>query len=426
MRLQKAQHQFKNLFISFSAWQTYSLFISEIANAGLWFLTTIILTRILGSEGFGVFTFYIRFTTFVQLFYRLGLFYGASLVLPHERDPQRSREIVGASLLLGMGVGIAFGISVFIFSFFVDSLFDISIAKVFRWITPVLIFFPIQALIRQIDRGLGQVSNIVLINVVPQVSFMFLVLIGYFGGFLSVEYSVITNALAIAGTCLGIGIRLKPSFQNLGHSFKILLEKTKSYGIYAYLVELTDQAASSLNSVLIPWFTSTTDLGFYTLAQALVLPITKMSYSIGMVFFKRLANSDSIPGKILWINFAWLFGSCVVIWLAADFLITHLFGPEYYAVSPLILPSIGMAFFVGAYQIYTFFLTAHEKRYVSYLSLILFPLNLIGNYWLISEYQIQGAMTFQWLRGVIWFVLIWAYYYWLIRKNKLKLEAVQD
>jgi O-antigen/teichoic acid export membrane protein len=410
--------QIKQFLFNLTAWKTYSLFISEIANAGLLFLSTILLTRWLGSEDFGVFSFYLRFTTFLQLFYRLGLFYGASLILPHEKDTQRSREIIGASLLIGWAVGIAFSLSIYIFSFFVDSLFHVNVANVFRWITPALLFFPMQALIRQVDRGLGQVSNIILINILPQISFLIFILLGQYANSLSVDYTIIINAATVALTCLLVAIRLKPSFANLHQSIKQMMVKSKSYGIYAYFVELTDQAATSLNSILIPWFASTTELGFFTLAQGLVLPITKMSYSIGMVMFKRLATSLVIPRRILVVNFSWLGLSCAAVLLLSDFLVTFLFGSEYLSVIPLVLPSVLMAFFVGAYQIYTFYLTAHEKRFVSFLSLALFPLNVIGNYWLIENYQVQGAMTFQWIRGLVWFVLILVYYKWLVKTNR--------
>lgn len=420
--IQKIQ-QLRTVLLNANSRRTYSLFATELANAGLLFFTTVILTRFLGKDDFGVFAFYLRFTAFLQLFFRLGLFYGASLLLPQEKDPQRSRQIVGASLLISLLVGLAFSLSVFIFSFWVDELFHVKIGLLLRIISPGLILFPMQSLVRQIDRGLGIVSNILLINLLPQLSFLLLVYFAYLFGFLTVEISIIGNVATIVISCIYIFFRYNPSFANLQQSLKLLVAKSKSFGIYAYFVELTDQATSSLSSVLIPWFATTTDLGFYTLAISLVMPITKMSYSIGMVQFKEMALSPTISKRILFVNYLWLIISCSAEYFLIDWLVVTLFGIDYQPVAELKNLIVGVAFFSGAYQIYTFFLTAHEKRFVSFLSLILFPLNLIGNYWLIKNYRIEGAMVYQLWRAIIFFVFIWAYYIVLVKKiNKKKVE----
>ena len=420
--IQKLQ-SIKAMLFNPSSWRTYSLFVTEIGSAGLLFLTTVVLTRFLGKDDFGVFAFYLRFTAFLQLFFRLGLFYGASLLLPQEKDPQQARQIVGASLLIGLGVGVAFSLSVFIFSFWVDQLFNVKIGVLLRIISPGLILLPMQSLVRQIDRGLGIVSNILIINLVPQLSYLILVYIAYLAGFLTVELSVIGNVVTIALSCFYIFFRYRPSFINLKLSMKKMIQKSKSYGIYAYFVELTDQATSSLSSILIPLFATTTDLGFYTLALGLVMPITKMSYSIGMVQFKQLALKPSIPKRILVINYLWLIISCSAVYLLTDWLVVTLFGPEYQPVAQLKELIVGVAFFTGAYQIYTFFLTAHEKRFVSYISIILFPLNLAGNYLLISVYKTEGAMVYQLWRALIFFVVILAYYIWIVKNKKVQNDS---
>jgi len=372
--------------------QTLSLYFSQILALILGAFISVINTRALGPEGYGILSFFLSITSFTVLFFRFGFFSSSGLLIAQTKDELKERELIGASVVIGLFIGLLYSTFIYLFSFFVDEIFHTDVSWIFRWTAFMLIAFPLTMLIPQIGRGTNKIEKLSLYNIFPKIIYLLgaLVLLKIIQ--VKPFHFILLNIFATTmGVLVVIGL-FRPVFRNMKENLKNIWNVNKEYGFHLYLGQIADQSTYQLDRIFISYFVDTTQLGFYTLAMAITTPMVGLSRALSMSLFKKFVDMERIPKKVIWYNFLWL-ASCVIgLTIFGKFIVVLLFTEKFLPVVPLIFPLALASFFQGMYQPYGMFFESKGKgKWIRNNSYITSLMNLVGNIILIPTYGAYGA-----------------------------------
>ena len=321
----KAVIELKGYVFSKTAKQTVILYTSQILLIVLGIVTSSLNTRILGPKDYGILAFFGTLTGFSVLFFRFGFFSAGGLLLAQEKEESKEQKLIGTLVLIGLGVGLSFALFIFISSFFVDPIFHTNIGGILRILSPLLIVLPFSLLIPQIGRGTNKITNLSWFNVIPKVLYVagLLVLINLV--YVSVTTLILLNLSATIIAVATIVYRFKPSFDKLEKNFRKIWSKTKEYGVHLYWGQIADQSSYKLDGIFITYFVNTTQLGFYSLSNAITSPLAMLSQSLSASMFKGFASRNRIPRRVVQLNFLWLLAGVIGLVLFGRFIVVFLF-----------------------------------------------------------------------------------------------------
>jgi O-antigen/teichoic acid export membrane protein len=130
-RIKETITDFNNLARSKPAKQTSMLYGSQIIVLFLGIFTGVINTRSLGPIDYGILAFIVALIAFVSLFFEFGFFSAGARLLALANTEKEERSIIGGLLVITIGIALSFSLSIFIFSFFVDSIFKTEIGGIY-------------------------------------------------------------------------------------------------------------------------------------------------------------------------------------------------------------------------------------------------------------------------------------------------------
>ncbi|MFA4827509.1 MAG: flippase [Candidatus Shapirobacteria bacterium] len=375
---------------------TFWLFFGEISSRVLRAAIVIYAARVLGAEGWGVFSYAITLAAFFTIFSDIGL--SAMLTRESSKNPELISKYLSTSFFIKL---ILMAISIVLMIF---------IAPIFTKITAAKTLLPIVALILAFDglrefafslnRAIEKMESEALVKILTNV------LIVVFG-FAFLVYSKSAKSLAfsyVLGSAFGFFMMvwiLKPYFKNLVSNFsKNLVWPIFSAAWPFALAGFLGGIMINTDTIMLGWWRTAKEIGFYSVAQRViqiiyVLP-TLLSTSI-FPTFARLAQNDNNKfreilqksiGVVMMVGLPLIFGGII---LSKD-LILILFGSEY-------LPSI-TAFKILLLTIFLIFpgmlignaLFAYnqQKNFIGFIALGAIG-NVILNYLLIPKYGIEGS-----------------------------------
>lgn len=410
-RINQKITDFTNLARSKPAKQTSMLYGSQIFVLFLGIFTGVINTRFLGPIDYGILAFIGALIAFVSLFFEFGFFSAGARLLALANTEKEERSFIGGLLVITIGIALSFSLSLFIFSFFVDSIFKTEIGGILRIISILVSIYPFQYMLQQVCQGANRIETLSAYNVMPKIWYLIgaLIVITFFK--LSVILALLlTLSGVIFATVLTIS-SLKPNFYNLNENIALIWKETKEYGFHVYCGRVAAVSAYQVDKIFISYFVNTTWVGFYSLAMVLTSPMVMFSQSLFRSMFKDFAKADRIPKKAIYFNFLWLLSCAVGITLLGKYIVIILFSEEYLQ-SMLLIPILaGTSFFHGLCQPYIFYISAQGRgkflRNVGYVFMIV---SLTSNFALIPSFGAIGAAYATCLTNVIAFILYYLYY----------------
>ena len=414
--------ELKGYLFSKTAKQTLTLYASQMLLAILGMVTSSLNARILGAKDYGILAFFFTITGFSILFFRFGFFSSIGLLLAQEKDKNKERELIGASILIGLLVGISYSLFIFISSFFIDSIFRTSINHILRIFSPILVILPFQMLIPQIGRGTNEIYHLAWFNIIPRCLYIIGVVSILLLGLIQIKVSTLI-LINLISTFVGFTViiyNFKPLFNNLKENLKKICQKNKEYGIHLYWGQIADQSTYNLDGIFITYFVNTTQLGFYSLARAITSPMVMLSQSLSTSLFKDFASRERIPEKVIQLNFLWLLVGTTGLALLGRFIVVLLFTDKFLPVVPLILPLALAAFFQGMYQPYGFLAAKGEGKWIRNVAYAEAISNIIGNVFLIYFFGAFGAAVASAISKFVHWMMLKYYYKKFLSKRRGK------
>lgn len=383
---------FANLAKTKTAKQTGILYGSQILVMVLGLMIAPIVTRTLGPEKYGVLTFVLAIVFFIALFFEFGFFSAGARLLALSKNKKKDQELIGTLILITSGISFSFFLALFIFSFFVDSIFHTSASNILKTISVLAAIIPFQYMLRQVCQGVNEIKKMAIADVIPKIWYLvgLLIVVGFLK--LNVFIALVLNLTGIIIAVWLIIWSLKPRFNNLKKNLQAIWKETKEYGKHVYFGRVASMGTYNSDKILISYFANTTSVGFYSIAMILTNPMFLLSSSLSITMFKGFARKRNIPRKVVYFNFLYLLACCLGIVLFGKYIVVLLFSQKFIKVVPILIILAFANFFRGMTQPYNRFLGAKgQGKPLRNTAIVLTLCNLLGNLTLIPFWGAIGA-----------------------------------
>jgi O-antigen/teichoic acid export membrane protein len=398
--------------------------LAGVVVSGLSAVSSAILARGLSTEEFGSYALAISLLTLSALFFEFGLF-GPAARLVARADPKGAREVFGGALLLCLPISASFAIFIFATSFFVDGWFDVDIGTALEVLTPLLVAYPLSALLIQIAQGFGRLevsSGGQVLTGALTIVFLVVAILA-FGG-LTVMLALLARTLAfLIGTLLMVWW-LKPAFAHAREHIRVLLVETRQYGLNIYVGRVLSIGTYNMDVLMLGIWASAPEVGFYALAGALAYIASLPTAGFASALFPRMSQGGRLEPK--WPLTALALGALGVVGMLifAGPVIDVVFGARYAEARDLaVVLAIAQAI-RGVTAVYNNYMMATAMGVALRNSaLVLTISNVVFNFSLIPSF---GAMGAAWASVLALIVNYFARIYYYRREIRMREQALQE
>ncbi len=375
---------------------TFWLFFGEISSRVLRGAIVIYAARVLGADGWGVFSYAITLAAFFTIFSDIGL--GAILTRETAKNPELRSQYLSTSFFLKLILMI---LSVLLIIFLAPLFTKIEAAKTLLPIVAmILVFDGLREFGFSLNRALEQMENEAFTKTITNVLIVVL-------GFIFLALSKTAESLAWSytiGSAIGFFIMvwtLRLYFKDVFSNFsKKLLWPIFSAAWPFALSGLLGGIMINTDTIMLGWWRSAEEIGFYAVAQRViqilyVLPAlltTSVFPTFARLAFKDNKKFREILEKSIGISL--LFGIPLIFGglILGENLITTLFGKEYLSATiafQILLTTI-ILIFPGMFIGNAVFAYNEQKNFIGFLALGAIG-NVVLNYLLIPKYGIEGS-----------------------------------
>ena len=372
---------------------------------------SVINTRLLGPQQYGDLKFLQNLFAFVVQFLTLGIFVSGSRLLAQRKNAEIKNQLIGNLLILAAVISVALVIFLFVFSFFEEQIFHNELGRVIRIFSPLLFVFPFQLCIENIMQGDNRIYELSVFRLSPRILyFLSAISFNYFVP-LSLTSALALQLVALAVTILIMTICFKAKFVNIKRNVSVIWRENKTYGFQVYIGVLAGVASAQLGGLSIGYFIDNTNVGFFSLALIIAMPLTMIPSALGTTFFKDFSNMNYIPQKVTAVTIALSTGALLFFLLIVKRLVLLLYSAEYISVVPLVyIVSIGCVFH-GFGDFINRFLGAHGKgRELRNGAIAVGISNITGYMVLVYAFGVKGAAITRSIAGLIYFSMMYISY----------------
>lgn len=401
-------------------------FITRVLQLILGVGTSIIIARVLGPQGKGIYSLVILFPTLLVTLGNFGI--GQASVFYIGKKKYLPEEILANNVVLSFLFGIiGFLIGLIIILFFSSSLFP-GVAKIYLFLALFLI--PLQFFLsfaNYLLLGLQRIKEFNFISLFQ--SFMFLVLLLIFLVVFSfgVKAAILSN---ISSGFIGAMLLLYLAKKIIGilhlHFDAHYVKDAFKYGFKVYLGNIIGFLHYRIDMFLINIFLNPIGVGFYSIAVVLAEKIWLISQSAGIVLFPKVSSETNkknlkefTPIVCRNVLFVTAIGA-ILLFVLGNWLITLLYSNKFSdSVLPFQILLIG-AVTMSGWRILANDLYGRGKPELNiYISAVSILLNVVLNIFWIPKFDISGAAWATSVSYTFAFVMI-SIVYSKISGNKIK------
>jgi len=374
-------------------------FSSQILTFALGFAASIILARVLGPEGKGIYALIVLIPALMLKLGSLGI--EAANVYFTGSKRYEIKDIASNSLLCGISLSsilILLFFGVFHLDIFQNYLASNQINSFYLCLVVLTVPFSLlSGFLISIFLGAEKITvynKINIFNSTFQLILLTVFLVIFKQGVLG---AVISYVFGIIGLALVV-ILFITKFTKITFSFnrKLLKDSTK-YGLKAYFGNLTQFLNYRLDMILVAAFLTPASVGFYSIAVGIAERLWMLPGAIATVLFPRISSlkdkeANNLTPRIARHIFLIIFVLALMLALIAGPLIKILFGPVFLpSVMPLIILLPGIIA-LGGCKILTADLAGRGKpQFGTYAAFVSLAVNIPLNLWLIPKWGISGA-----------------------------------
>lgn len=335
----------KKILGSKVAHQTLFLFTAQIFGMVVGFVSNMLLAKQMGAVDFGIYSLSLAIIIFISIFFEFGYFSSASKMLAKNHDINLEKKIFGASIIIACVIFVLFLLFSLAISFLLDIIFDDKIGHIIRISSFVSWSFTIPFFMELILKGSNHIGYLAGFNIFSKILFVvFLLILFVFEGLAPLN-ALLSFSLSYALAFVIYGCILRPNFSGFSEILRTINLENKRYGMHVYVGRVIDVSTYNIDRLLIGYFISAKDVGFYGLANSMATPINSLSNAMSSTMFKTLANSSKIHPAVLKANLAWVFLAFILANMLGNLIINFYLKEEYSDVLLLLfLMSIAVCF----------------------------------------------------------------------------------
>jgi len=372
--------------------------ITRILQLFLGIASSVIIARVLGPKGKGVYSLVILLPTLLITFTNIGISSASIFYIGQKKYDLK--EVLGNNIIFALIISIfAILIGLIIVFFFENKLFP-NIKTGYLLLSLCLIPFQFFfTFLINILLGLQKIKKYNFISLIRTVVFLFLatilLIIFYFG----INGAIIAQVLSF----FIAGIILFRQTNNISGGISFCLNKqyfkdSFSYGIKVYLGSMLTFLHLRIDIFLINYFLNPTAVGFYSIAVGISEKLWLISQSAGIILFPKVSSESDkkklkkftplVCRNILFITFI----STILFFFVAQWLILFLYSKSFfYSILPFRILLVGTMAVSGS-RILANDLSGRGKPIINaYLNAASVTLNIILNIIWIPMWGIKGA-----------------------------------
>lgn len=360
--------------------------------------TSVIIARILGPEGKGIYSLAIFLSSFLIIFSQFGI--GPASVFYIGKREYPLKEIFGTNLIFSTLISIiAINAGLIIILFFSEKIFP-GIEQEYLFLALFLV--PLQLFLTFVNNillGLQKIKKYNLIQLVHVSIFLILVIIFLLGLHLNVKAVIIAEVLSLFIACIVLFLLIKREIGGIVLRVRRkLLKDFFSYSSKVYLGSVLFFLQCKIGIFLVNIFLNPIAVGFYSVAIGVAEKVWLISQAAGIILFPKISSETNnknlnnftplVCRNILFITFIF----AVILFIISHWLIILLYSKEFSdAVFPFQIMLIG-AVMIGGWRILAYDLYGRGKPILnSYITGISVVVNIILNIILVPKFNIVGA-----------------------------------
>ncbi|WP_169764357.1 oligosaccharide flippase family protein [Campylobacter mucosalis] len=383
----------KKIIGSKTAGQTIFLFIAQLFGMVVGFVSNMLLAKQMGASNFGIYSLSLAIIIFVSIFFEFGYFASAAKILATNQDIDLEKKIFGASIIIACIIVVFYLIFTFAISFLIDIIFDDNIGYIVRIASLISWSLIIPFFMELILKGSNHIEYMAGFNIISKILFIAFLFILFFLEELTPLNALLSFSTSYAFVFVLYIFLLHPDFSNISGILRKVNLENKSYGIHIYIGRVIDVSTYNIDRLLIGYFIGSKDVGFYGLANSMATPIYSFSAAMSSSLFKKLANDDKIPSRVLKANLIWVFLAFILANLLGFIIIKFYLGNEYNDVFIFLLLMSVAVCFQALYQPYNAWISGHGfGRELKRMSFKMAIINFVGNVILIPLIGVVGAI----------------------------------
>ena len=360
--------------------------------------SSIIIARVLGPKGQGIYSMAIMLPAILIAFANLGI--GSASIYYIGKRQFALSKILGANIFYAILLSLlAVGIALLIVFFFAHETFP-GIRRDFLLLSLTLI--PFQLFFNyglSFLVGIQNIKKYNLIRIFRAFLFLLILIFIFFVSHFSITTAIIALCLSFSITCIPLFVEIKKEANGVEVSLdKGMMLDFMSYGSKINLANLIVLLHKRIDIFLINFFLNPIAVGYYAIAAVLSERIWLISQPAGTVLFPKVASETNkktlkeftprVCRNILLITFL----IAVVFYFLSRWLITFFYSDQYVeSVLPFQILLFGMISISGS-RILSTDLAGRNKVGVNiWLNFLSLCINVILNLFLIPTQGIMGA-----------------------------------
>lgn len=359
---------------------------------------SVIIARVLGPEGKGVYSLAVLLPILLITFTQFGV--GPATVFYIGQKKYSPKDVLGINIIFSIIISsVATLIGLIIVLFFSEDLFP-GVAQ--EYLILALSLIPLQlfsVFVIDVLLGLQDIRNYNLVQLIRSGIFLFLIIIFLLGLKFGISGAIFAETLSFLIGCIILFVYVKKKIGGVRFSFKrAILKDFISYGSKSYLGSIATYLYLRIDIWMINLFLNPIAVGFYAVAVGLAEKIWLISKSAGTVLFPRVASERDVkrlkeftPIVCRNIFFITAFVA-LLLFILGPWLIVLFYSNNFMeSVIPFQVLLIG-SIAIGGSRILTNDISGRGKPMINtYVAIISLVLNLLLNIILIPKFGIVGA-----------------------------------
>jgi O-antigen/teichoic acid export membrane protein len=396
--------------------QVFVLYCSSLLGVFLGVLCSSVNTHFLSPKDYGDVRYVENIINLFSSVLLLGYFLTGCRMLALSDSEERSRKIRGVMVIILGITCIILMLLTFICYFFHQSK---PFASLFLISLPVCIQPLLTNYINTVAQGDNHINRMALARVLPLAVY---VIVAYvlFSQFGATSSNMILLHLGIPTIILLIIIfSTKIDFSNLRTIFYELHKENKKFGFQLYIGSIVMLTTNYLAGLTLGIFNSdNSEVGFYTLALSVSLPLLMLPGIIGTTYYKEFAKLPSIPSKVVKASVALTFISYALYTLIIKQVVVFLYSDNYSVVGDYaILLGLGYSFHGLGDMFNRYLLSQGQGCYIRNSSVTNGIAKIFGFTVFVYFWGTKGAIVTQLICSLIYSLMILYYYLLYTKKN---------
>lgn len=388
--------------------QVISLYTSLVLGLFASIISSAIVTRLLGPAAFGDLKFVQNICQFVVVFVTFGFFYSGSRLVASREHAHRKQQVIGAMVILGIGISLLFIMILFFGSWLENRIFHNNLGYIFRVFAPLLFIYPFEQFCENMLAGDNKIYNLSFFRLGPKIAYLLSCLGWHYGvSHLTVNSSFGLYLASMAIFILFAIFRLKPVFAESKENLRIVWNENKTYGFPVFIGALASVASAQLGGLSIGYFINNTNVGYFNLAITATLPLTLIPSTIGTTFFKEFANMSRMPFKVIYFTLVLSAVALIGFMLLIKPLVLLIYTRNYLPVVPLAYYTAVGSTLQGYGDFYNRFISAHGRgRDLRNASFAISFFNIIGYTFIVYFFGVTGAAITKIMAGLVYLAMM--------------------